>query len=77
MNTRYFGDTLDILRCYIRDESAGPIYLDSINSNATYNVLFKEHNGAEAAAQAVQIEDCHFRVTKMGNEHLHISQNGI
>ena len=28
------------------------IYLDpSFNSNATYNVLFKEHNSAEAAVQ--------------------------
>jgi len=48
----YYGDNLDILRRYIADESVDLIYLDPpFNSNATYNVLFAEQNGAQAAAQ--------------------------
>ena len=40
MNTLYYGDNLDILRRYIKDESVDLIYLDPpLNSVATYNVL--------------------------------------
>jgi DNA modification methylase len=51
-NTLYYGDNLDILRRYIKDESVDLVYLDPpFNSNATYNVLFAEHGGEKAAAQ--------------------------
>ena len=51
-NTLYYGDNLDILKRYIKDESADLVYLDPpFNSNATYNVLFAEQNGSRAAAQ--------------------------
>ncbi len=51
-NTLYFGDNLDILREYVPDESVDLIYLDPpFNSNATYNVLFKETSGEASAAQ--------------------------
>lgn len=51
-NTLYYGDNLDILRRYIKDESVDLIYLDPpFNSNATYNVLFAEKNGSQSAAQ--------------------------
>jgi DNA modification methylase len=51
-NLLYYGDNLDILKRYIKDESVDLIYLDPpFNSNATYNVLFAEHNGTGAAAQ--------------------------
>ena len=54
----YYGDNLDILRRYIADESVDLIYLDPpFNSNATYNILFAEQNGTEAAAQAKAFED--------------------
>jgi len=57
-NTLYYGDNLDILRRYIKDESVDLIYLDPpFNSNATYNVLFAEHNGTQAAAQIKAFED--------------------
>lgn len=57
-NTLYFGDNLDVLRRYIRDESVDLIYLDPpFNSNATYNVLFAEQNGTRAAAQIKAFED--------------------
>jgi site-specific DNA-methyltransferase (adenine-specific) len=49
-NTLYYGDNLDILRRYIPDESVDLVYLDPpLNSNATYNVLFGEHSGTQAA----------------------------
>lgn len=52
MNTLYYGDNLDILKSYIKDESIDLIYLDPpFNSNATYNVLFAEQDGTRAAAQ--------------------------
>lgn len=57
-NTLYFGDNLDIMRSYIRDESIDLIYLDPpFNSKATYNVLFQEKNGAESAAQITAFAD--------------------
>jgi site-specific DNA-methyltransferase (adenine-specific) len=43
-NKLYFGDNLDILRRQVPDSSVDLIYLDPpFNSNATYNVLFKEN----------------------------------
>ena len=58
MNQLYYGDNLDILRRYIQDETVDLVYLDPpFNSNATYNVLFAEHNGTKAAAQIQAFED--------------------
>lgn len=49
MNTLYYGDNLNILRRYIRDESVDLVYLDPpFNSNRNYNVLFKDESGLEA-----------------------------
>jgi|GEM_PF-1033626 len=57
-NLLYYGDNLDILRRYIRDESVDLIYLDPpFKSNQDYNVLFKERNGKESAAQIHAFED--------------------
>jgi len=57
-NFLYYGDNLDILRRYIKDESVDLIYLDPpFNSNATYNVLFAEHNGTGSAAQIKAFAD--------------------
>ena len=51
-NVLYYGDNLDILRRYVKDETVDLVYLDPpFNSNATYNVLFAEQNGTRAAAQ--------------------------
>ena len=51
-NSLYYGDNLDILRRYVRDESADLIYLDPpFNSNQTYNVLFQEKDGSQSASQ--------------------------
>ena len=51
-NHLYFGDNFDILRQHIADESVDLIYLDPpFNSDATYNVLFRERSGEESSAQ--------------------------
>jgi len=52
MNTLYYGDNLDILQRYIKDESVDLVYLDPpFNSNANYNVLFAQKDGAQSSAQ--------------------------
>ncbi len=57
-NQLYFGDNLDILREHIAAESVDLIYLDPpFNSNATYNVLFKEQSGERSSAQIDAFED--------------------
>jgi site-specific DNA-methyltransferase (adenine-specific) len=51
-NQLFYGDNLDILRRYIKDESVDLIYLDPpFNSNQNYNVLFREHSGTKSAEQ--------------------------
>jgi len=51
-NLLYYGDNLDILRRYVKDETVDLISLDPpFNSNQNYNVLFKEKDGASAASQ--------------------------
>lgn len=58
MSTLYFGDNLDILRRYVKDESVDLVYLDPpFNSNATYNVLFGGKGGAKSAAQIQAFDD--------------------
>jgi len=57
-NQLYFGDNLPILRTHIPDSSVGLVYLDPpFNSNASYNVLFKEHSGTSSEAQITAFED--------------------
>ena len=52
MNRLYYGDNLDVLRRHVDAESVDLVYLDPpFNSNASYNVLFAEHDGTQAAAQ--------------------------
>jgi len=58
MNTLYYGDNLDILQRYIKDESVDLVYLDPpFNSNANYNVLFAQKDGSQSSAQIQAFED--------------------
>jgi site-specific DNA-methyltransferase (adenine-specific) len=58
MNTLYYGDNLNILREYIKDESIDLIYLDPpFNSNRSYNVLFKDQSGNASDAQIAAFDD--------------------
>jgi adenine specific DNA methylase Mod len=54
----YFGDSLDILRGKIKDESIDQVYLDPpFNSSANYNVLFRAPSGEASEAQAGAFRD--------------------
>ncbi len=35
MGTLYYGDNLDILRRYLKDETVGPVYLDPSKASST------------------------------------------
>ena len=57
-NTLYYGDNLQVLRDHVPDESVDLVYLDPpFNSNASYNVLFKEKTGEESPAQIQAFTD--------------------
>jgi DNA modification methylase len=58
MNQLYYGDNLNVLRDYIKDESVDLIYLDPpFNSRADYNVLFAEKDGTRSSSQITAFED--------------------
>lgn len=58
LNYLYYGDNLDILRRYVKDESVDLVYLDPpFNSSQSYNVLFAEQDGSRSAAQIKAFED--------------------
>jgi DNA modification methylase len=58
MNQLYYGDNLDVLRRHVDDRSVDLVYLDPpFNSSATYNVLFAERDGTQAASQIKAFED--------------------
>src|SRR5258708_12828926 len=57
-NKLFFGDNLRILRDHVPAESVDLVYLDPpFNSNANYNVLFKEKSGKHSHAQITALED--------------------
>ena len=57
-NALYYGDNLAVLRECISDESVDLIYLDPpFNSNASYNVLFREKSGEDSPAQIKAFTD--------------------
>ena len=57
-NKLYYGDNLDVLRRYVKDESVDLVYLDPpFNSRQDYNVLFAEKDGTRSASQIMVFED--------------------
>jgi len=57
-NRLYYGDNLDVLRRYVRDESVDLVYLDPpFNSARDYNILFAHRDGAKSPAQIRAFED--------------------
>ena len=57
-NTLYYGDNLQVLREHLPDESVDLVYLDPpFNSNASYNVLFREKSGEDSPAQIKAFTD--------------------
>ncbi len=58
LNQLFFGDNLHILREHIADDSVDLIYLDPpFNSDANYNVPFREQGGEQSVAQITAFED--------------------
>ena len=58
MNHLFYGNNLEVLRTHIGDESIDLVYLDPpFNSNRSYNVLFRNKSGDDAAAQIKAFED--------------------
>src|SRR5947207_5169549 len=58
MGTLYYGDNLEILRRYIKDETVDLVYLDPpFNSAQNYNAFFQEKDGTAAASQIQAFED--------------------
>jgi DNA modification methylase len=57
-NKLYYGDNLEVLRRYVKDETVDLVYLDPpFNSRQDYNVLFAEKDGTRAASQIQAFED--------------------
>ena len=57
-NTLFYGDNLLVLREHVADASVNLVYLDPpFNSNASYNVLFREKTGEESPAQIKAFTD--------------------
>ena len=76
-NKLHFGDNLPILRDNIPNESVDLIYLDPpFNSNATYNVLFREHDSSESAAQIQAFDDTWHWTDRVALEYEEIVTNG-
>ena len=60
MNTLYYGDNLDILKNYIKDETVDLIYLDPpFQSGKNYNIIFQPKTGEikGATSQIKTFED--------------------
>ncbi len=57
-NKLYYGDNLEVLQRYVKDESVDLIYLDPpFNSRQDYNVLFAEKDGSQSSSQIHAFED--------------------
>lgn len=75
-NKLYYGDNLFILRNHIEDESVDLIYLDPpFNSNASYNVLFRESDGKSSDAQITAFEDTWHWDTATELAYMEVIQN--
>ncbi len=57
-NKLYYGDNLEVLQRYVKDESVDLVYLDPpFNSRQDYNVLFAEKDGSQSSSQIHAFED--------------------
>ena len=71
-NYLYYGDNLDVLRKHIKDNSVDLIYLDPpFNSQANYNILFKEASiptdaTATGGAKNLRLRFRHLRILGLG-----------
>ena len=57
-NKLYYGDNLEVLRKYIKDETVDLCYIDPpFNSKRNYNVLFESIDLADSTAQKEAFAD--------------------
>lgn len=57
-NQLYYGDNLKVLRRHVPDGSVDLVYLDPpFNSNATYNVLYRQRDGTASPSQVQAFDD--------------------
>jgi DNA modification methylase len=57
-NHLYYGDNLDVLVRYVKDESVDLVYLDPpFNSRQEYGVIFAEKDGSKSSSQFHAFED--------------------
>jgi 16S rRNA G966 N2-methylase RsmD len=50
-NKLYYGDNLEVLKRYVKDETVDLVYLDPpFNSRQDYNVLFAEKDGSQSSS---------------------------
>ena len=57
-NTLYYGDNLEVMRKYLRNECIDLVYLDPpFNSKRDYNLLFREPSGEPAQGQIKAFTD--------------------
>jgi DNA modification methylase len=57
-NKLYYGDNLEVLQRYVKDESVDLVYLDPpFNSRQDYNVLFAEKDGSQSTSQIEAFKD--------------------
>jgi len=57
-NQLYYGDNLEVLKRYVKDESVDLVYLDPpFNSRQDYNVLFAKKDGSQSSSQIRAFED--------------------
>ncbi len=77
MNQLFYGDNLDVLRAYIKDESVDLIYLDPpFNSKRDYNLLFKSPEGGQSHAQIEAFEDTWHWTEQAEREYAEILKSG-
>ncbi|MGH9909531.1 MAG: DNA methyltransferase, partial [Nitrososphaerales archaeon] len=77
-NVLYYGDNLDILKRYIPNHSVDLIYLDPpFNSQADYNILFKEQSGEQSTAQIQAFSDFWHWDTAARNAYEYLTGNEV
>src|SRR5206468_8972429 len=75
MGTLYYGDNLDILKRYLKDDTVDLVYLDPpFNSAANYNAFFQEKDGTAAASQIRVFEDTWHWDIKTAREYAELTE---
>ncbi len=76
-NKLYYGDNLEVLQRYVKDESVDLVYLDPpFNSRQDYNVLFAEKDGSQSSSQIHAFEDTWEWNTDAMRAYEHIVEQG-